>query len=379
MENNKIKAVKLLFVFVCVAVMLSGCWDRREIEAQATVVALALDQDEEGVRATIQVPIPTKIVGGGGSEGDGGGGQEVVQLFAANGQDLTDALTNIQKQLNHDLNLGHMRLVVLSETIARSGLEDVIDAVMRMPEVRRRLWPVVVEGKAADALKANPKLEQIPAVYMIEMIENEVRRERQFDMTLGRFVSKLKDEAEQPLLNMYKVTDKSMSWTGAALFQRDRMVGKLNAEESTALMQLRKGTKHGYRVTAPCPGRKGKKVTFEPKGIKRKVTLSEKPLSFHIRIDVEGRIIEKTCQIDLSKDDHVQHIARQLKQEYEREARQVVQKMQRERIEAAQLGTEVRAYHPRIWRNINWKDQFPAIDIDIAYDVSITGIGTRHR
>lgn len=376
-RNRKI--ISLVLVIACAAVMTTGCWDRREIEEQTTVVALALDRHEDGIQVTIQVPIPTKIVGGGGSGGDGGGGQEAVQLFTASGQDLTDALMHLQKQLNYDLVLGQMRLVVISEALARSGLEDLIDALVRMPEIRRRLWPVIVEGQAKKALEADPKLEQIPAVYLIDMIENEVRRKRQFNFNLGRFVSKLMDEAEQPLLNQFKVSDKSMSWVGAALFRGDHMIGKLDELESAVLMQMRREGRTGYRVYVPCPGQEVEEVTFEPERIMRDVAFHERPLRFNMHITVEGHIVEKTCKEDLSQESYIHALERALKRKYEGHARRTIRKMQHLQTDALQLGTEIRAFHPRTWKRIDWADQFPRTAIDVTYDVYITGRGARYK
>jgi len=249
------RVVKGLLV-VCCILILSGCWDRREIEERTSVVALAVDKHEQGIQVTIQVPIPIKIVGSGGG-GGGDGGQGAVQLFTSSGQDLTDAFKNVQKQLNNELDLGQMQLVVISEALARDGLEDITDALQRMHQVRRRLWPVVVEGKAEKALVVGPQLEQIPAFYLIDMLQNDVKQKRLFDFNLGTFLSELMDEAENPVLNLYRVTDKTIDWNGLALFRGDRMVGQLGEAESWTLVQIRDG-RPGFRESFPCPdGGKG--------------------------------------------------------------------------------------------------------------------------
>lgn len=372
------KVVRAVLLAICMCLIFTGCWDRREIEEQASVIAAAVDQHDKGIQVTIQVPIPVKIVGGGGG-GGGEGGQDAIQLFTASGQDLMDAFKNIQKQLNQDLSLSHMRLVVISEKMARNGLEDVIDALSRSNNVRRRLWPIIVEGEASKALEANPKMEQIPAQYMIDMIDNEVRRGRQFEVTLGRFLTEVADEAEQPLLNMFKVTEKTLNWTGTAIFDGEKMVGKLNDQKSWMLMQMRRDARAGYRVTGTCPGDTVEEVTFEPRDVKRTVTFNHRPLRFDIRVEVQGSIVENACDIDLSKRQNITAIEQQLAKLYENEARQVIKNVQQLKSDALQLGTEIRAFHPNLWETIDWNNRFPDADINVTYNVTVRGIGARYK
>ena len=374
---DRAKSAKLLLSALLCCLMLSGCWDRQEIEDQTSVAALAVDKHEQGIQVTIQVPIAIKIIGSGGG-GGGEGGQDAVQLYTASGQDLTDAFKNMQKQLNRELSLDHMRLVVISEAFARDGIEDITDALGRLHNVRRRLWPMVVEGEAAKALEADPKLEQIPAVYMIDMIDNEVKRDRMPGYTMGRFLSKLSDEAEQPLLNLFKVTDKTINWTGIALFRDEHMVGKLNEEDSWALLQIREGEK-GFRVSSPCPNGGVEEVTFEPRDAKRTVTFVEQPFGFKVHVELEGIIVEETCEGDLSNTGTRKAIERELKQIYEERARRTIRELQRKKTDVTKLGTHIRAFYPAVWGQIDWQDRFPTTDIKVTYDIRILGTGAKFK
>ncbi len=370
------RVVKGLLV-VCCILILSGCWDRREIEERTSVVALAVDKHEQGIQVTIQVPIPIKIVGSGGG-GGGDGGQGAVQLFTASGQDLTDAFKNVQKQLNNELDLGQMQLVVISEALARDGLEDITDALQRMHQVRRRLWPVVVEGKAEKALVVGPQLEQIPAFYLIDMLQNDVKQKRLFDFNLGAFLSNLMDEAENPVLNLYRVTDKTIDWNGLALFRGDRMVGQLGEAESWTLVQIRDG-RPGFRESFPCPDGGEEELTFELRHAKRTVTFSEQPFKFRVHIDTEGVIVEETCGTDLSKEKNRETVERGLKQVFERRADRTIRNIQQSNTDVTKLGTHIRAYYPAVWRHIDWQEKFPTTDVDVTYTVRITGTGAKFR
>src|SRR5699024_10873622 len=109
------------------------------------------------------------------------------------------------------------------------------------------------------------------------------------------------------------------------------------------------GKKHGYCVNVSCPEGEAGKVTFEPNHVQRTVRVKEQSLRFEIQIEVQGSLVEETCRLDLSQRSNIEAIEKVLAKQYEKKARQVVNKVQGYKMDALQLGSELRAYHPRIW------------------------------
>lgn len=363
-----------LILTLCVA--LSGCWDEQKIEKQISVAALGIDTHKSDLQVTIQVPIPVKIAGSGGD--GGGGGQEAVQFFVGNGKDLDDALRNIQKQLDESLTLGHLRLIVFSQEIAERGLAPVIDGLRRNHEIRRELWPIVSKGKASDLLHANPKLEPIPAVYLMDMFESHSQRGSIFDRKLIHLLNDLSDHSKQPMLNYIAHTDKTVNWAGTALFNKTHMVSSLNEVESRLLLQLGDGNR-GSHISVPCPNDRKGIITVDPRKVRRKVTFDEAAFKFRIAIRIDGVIEEKTCALDLAQQKHIALVEKKLKQQYEAGATRLVRKLQQQRIDVLKLGLMLRAFYPDVWERIDWQKAFPKAAIDVAYTVRIRGRGAEYN
>ena len=66
----------LLFLGICGTIpLVSGCWDRVEINDLAIVTAAAIEKKEDNqIELSIQVFIPKSLSSGGGQGGPGGGG-----------------------------------------------------------------------------------------------------------------------------------------------------------------------------------------------------------------------------------------------------------------------------------------------------------------
>ncbi|WP_202076930.1 Ger(x)C family spore germination protein [Caldalkalibacillus salinus] len=375
--RSKLFLVFLLFVFTFSS--LTGCWDRRELEERISVIAISIDQaepTEEGeamVLVSLQIPIPIKI--SGGAEGGGAGGMDAVRVISSTGFTVADAFSNLQKRLNQQLFLGHTRVISVSEDLAREGLEEILDGFRRDPALRRLLWFVIVEGKARDMLYSDAKLEQIPMVYIMSLIENGAREQRIPDITLGQFYISESNNAMEPIANYVRAGEEDISWDGTALFNGTKMVGRLNPMESWYMMQLRGEGPGGDRVIHTGDE---EHMVIRPKQLstKKKVSFPKGEVHIHYDISIEANLIEKNFKLDMNRSEELQSLAKIVEKEFEKEAQEVIEILQQEyKTDALRIGRYIKAYHYKEWQAMNWGEEFPKSNITVSYDVAFRRTG----
>lgn len=138
------KRFQLKFAFVLIAVfLLSGCWDRYELEERANILALSIDIAEEGediempevthskgefpaeekiiYKVATQLAVPGKIMLG--PEGGDTNSAETDWLLVTYGYSMKDVLSNLQQELAEKIYLGHIQLIVVSDKIAKKVLK----------------------------------------------------------------------------------------------------------------------------------------------------------------------------------------------------------------------------------------------------------------
>lgn len=157
--------------------LLTGCWDRREIVDLAIVSVVGLDLAKQGgIELTVQLPVPQEIPGpvatGGGS---GGGGrsdprQPPVLLLTSTGRTVQDAADRLQERLSRQLFWAHNVAVVLGEDLARQGILPILDFFTRQRETRLRTLVLVARGRARDVLNAVPRLDVLPSEGIRETV-----------------------------------------------------------------------------------------------------------------------------------------------------------------------------------------------------------------
>lgn len=383
--QRKIGFILILLVFTAI---LSGCWDRRELDERSTVVAIAvdklegadLDETHEKYIVTVQIPIPTKIAGGGeGGGGEGGAGS--VQVMASTGLSLQHALDNLQKRINHQLFLGHTRVLLVSEDVAREGVNDIIDFFRRNPHTRRLLSVIITQDKARDALNVLTSLEQVPAVYLISIIENGSRQGLIPQITLGDFNIALSTPYLDPLTYYSRAGETDFSWKGLALFKEDKMVGSLTERESWLLMHLIKQGPGGNFIFQFDQNDKARQLIVKPGSTKTdlKTKVSDGQVTARYEVELEVDIRENTAGHKLGNQKQLTQLAHQIARHLERESQRLIGKLQREGVDALSLGLEIKAHHYKEWKRLNWETVFPKAKIEVHYDVKIrrTGLQTQ--
>lgn len=375
---------RLALPLCLLSLLLTGCWDRREIEERTSVVAIAIDKSKENpdmILLTVQIPIPIRIAGSGAGGGGGGGGKNSVQVMSATGRTVVDAFQNLQKRLNQELFYGHTRIIAIGEEIAKAGLNHVLDPFRRDPEIRRLLWPIVVKGEGRELLAAKPILEQIPTVYIMTLIENGAKSGRIPDINLGSFFIDLSSRSRDPYLNYVEVNKDDIKWSGVALFRSDRMVGKLNERETWRVMRIRE-KKDGGNIVFQYGDNPGHLATINTEFVSSKIKVSFQGDKAIVRIvvKIESNLLEKTFDADLTDAQTIKQMEDDAARYLEDNTAKLIGKLQHEyKSDAFGIGSHIKSRHPAMWKKMNWEKQYPEADIRVSYSVRLRNTGMEMR
>ena len=152
-------------------ILLSGCWDRVEINDLAIVTAAAIDEtDDNQIELSLQVFIPKALGSGGGQGGGGGGGGGPVTLVRSHkGINMSDAMSKLQSGIPRKIFWGQCKVFIFGEKLAKKGIQKEIDFILRHPQTRERSYLFVSEGKAKSVLEFQPTLERYSAESIREL------------------------------------------------------------------------------------------------------------------------------------------------------------------------------------------------------------------
>ncbi|HEY0827142.1 MAG TPA: Ger(x)C family spore germination protein [Bacilli bacterium] len=402
------KRIKVGCLILGLLSLLTGCWDRLEIEERAVILGISIDKAEPeemkeekevshlkgkyptpkkgSMRITVQIAVPGRIPLGPGETGGGGkgGGQKSVWVLDVVGHTIDDAVMNLQQQISAQLFFGHLRVIVVSQEVAKDGLQDINDYFRRSPEVRRLTWMMISKGKAGELMKATPELERVPTLYLISTMDQAVRMGKFPNDFVGQFWSNSSKKGQEPYLPFVDIEKKgNMSISGMAFFKGEKMVGVTKPLEIGIYMEMLGMNPGGYQAFVEVPGTSGL-VVYNVTHRKSNIDVQIKNGKPHITIKnhLEGDLREKSNGQFTLNGKSIQGIENQMEMATEKGFKDLFEKTQKKGSDIFGFGEIVRAKHARYWNkqiktNKNWQKMFKEITLESSSIIEVRRVGMK--
>lgn len=404
------KPVKFLLLALWV-LPLTGCWDQKELDQKAYVIAIGLDKHEvEGkVKVTYMIANPEV-----GSQQSGGGinepPQEIITISADDFiSSRSTANTVIAKEISYDL----LRVLIVSEDLARDpNFIRWVYAAAKDREIKRSTQFVVSKEQAAEFISSNkPKLETRPHKFFEFMIErgqetgmipdtdlNDFFRitESDSDLFLAIYATTKKVEKERSersdddfLAGEIQVEGETndTQFIGSAVFKEGMMIGKITGEE-TRISSLLDNTwetedirttfldpfDERYRVSVRVSERK--KNTFE---FKQKFGRS----IIEIKVPLFIEVLSDPSMINYAKNTKKMEILKEsMKKKIEDNFAQFIKLTQEEfKGDTFHLSVPIRKEFGTLkeFRNYDWMKSYPEADVKVKVEIRFGEFGRQTK
>lgn len=190
------KRLKLVFILIFIFLTFTGCLAKTELEDFAYVIAIGIDKgSEDNYMVTFQIAVPIKIAG----EGSTGGGKESTSLVTLETDTLFNSISRADSMISKEITLSHNKMIVLSEEVAKEGVQVILNALVTNREIRPKTSIIVYRGKAKELLtNLEPILEKNPARYYDLLLDSNQYTGYAIDNTLFNFYLSSKDTLASP-------------------------------------------------------------------------------------------------------------------------------------------------------------------------------------
>lgn len=384
-------------------ILLTGCYDKHEIEEQAFVVVIGLDDSEreDGVTVTYQIANPQAEIANSGGEKE-----EPSDIITFTAPDFLTARDLANASVSRKINFSHTKVIVIGEEFARKEKAlKFLSSGVRDREIRRDIVLMVSKEKASEFINKNdPTLETRPHKFYDLMAGRWEDTGLVPLSNLQKFLQRL-ESGTDAFLAIYASTEKNESnekgneddylpgqinqqggnvtqIIGSALFKNGIMIGTLSGEETRLALNLRSKSIAKYmRVTFPDP--LDNKYRVAARLLKHgkteiEVTTTE-PLRINVNLPLDFEILSIPSGIN-----YVTNLANQelLRKEIEEKLTGKFEKLVKRTQEEYKT-------NPFNWSHIarrqfltmmeyegyNWTDKYPDAEVTIQLDVRFSGFG----
>ncbi len=277
------KKIKFLIPLIIPCLLLGGCYDSREIDETAYIIALGVDSHDDAYTYTFQLANPLEMASGE-EETSGKSADSSVQNFVISSPDFYIAKNQLNNFLSKNVDMSHLKLIVFSRELENSEFLKHSQFLMCERQVRPHTNIAVSTSSAEDFIKSvKPTLEANTAKYYELM---GLRSDNLYapTVTISAFLDELSSgdgAAAVPLAyptakNDNTKEDNSDFWIGAshtqldaenasmqglAVFKRGEIVGYMDSDDAL-IFNILSGKTDTCTVTLKNPADKGSNLIF---------------------------------------------------------------------------------------------------------------------
>lgn len=374
----KVWALPALLIMLVVPLLLTGCWDRVEIQDRLFVLGVGIDKMPSQAKNKPRYKLTVQL-----TESQALSGKVMnpnispIWNISTVGSSIFECIRLTATRIARKPYYEHLQVIVIGEELAREGIERPLDLFLRDQEMRRKIKLVIATGEAKKVLEVRPRLMPVPARY-ISMIteEAQVKTTRIPIMSsIGEFTSNLHAGGDS-LLPSIKPREREVKLSGGALFKKDKLVGWLSGEDVKAQRWI-VGTKSAGNEVIFLEN--NNYTTFEVKSSRASIhslIRGNRPI-FTIHVQVEGHIAEDGF-------DHkptLQKIREKealLSKKIKKDLEDVITRVQRNyQTDIFTFGEQLRRHHYKYWKahKNDWPQIFKNAEVQVQVETSIRRIG----
>lgn len=388
--------MKKYFVWILLLLLFfSGCWDRREPENRAFVLATAFDYDEEKDLFVVTVQVATPVAAPGGENGGASGSQPTVAVISAKGHTPFEAVRNLTLYMTREPFFAHNKLVIFSQSLAERGIGPIMDYLTREREMRLIAKPLVLEGDhIIRLLRTDVPLEMTPAEglerqIVLSGIERAIFPSRSLteistilpfpgrEILIGRIM--VHDYEEEDLVGGSGAIRSIVHLGGGAVFVDDKMKGWFEERATRGWFFIQGRIKRGL-INILCPAHDEHYITIEIHDVERTMTpiIEEGKPRVEIVIWAEGRIQNQNCpQGFVEESELTDSLNRRMAKAIENDMKIALEKAQELESDVFGFGNLFYRLLPNEWKEIkdDWSSLFSDMPVRIVVEAHLRRAG----
>ncbi|WP_188207020.1 Ger(x)C family spore germination protein [Alkalibacillus aidingensis] len=372
-----------LLVICILLVMLVGCAEENIIEDLGIVTVYGFDKDEDTghlLATTVLYQFDPDIT-------------NASQIINSEGDTLQGVKRNANKESGHKITNGQLRVILFGPSLSKEdGFIEHLDTLGRDAKLSDIVY-IAVSDQPSDQVLASTNYEEAPNIgaYLHQLIETAVRNEEITSSTYHEYLRDYFQVGRDPVLPLLSVDSEKVTIKNIAALQDDKVVGDFTIEEGFYIRlmvdQFDSGLIELKLPIEPFEDHLEEYAEIEDPHIyavidkinsNTDITMESKnPPSFEVKIDIDGRVIELSRQLNLDDPETLDVLETQVTKQMEKELEEVINKAQE--MNADVFGFGVKYNNNTRGEDLTkeqWREMFTDIEVETTIKINIERHGT---
>ncbi|VBB07664.1 spore germination gerac [Lucifera butyrica] len=402
--------VLILLFLVLLSPVLSGCNGSKETDEVSYIIAIGIDAADNGMlEVSYRLASPRALAGSSESSASSGG--KTSEIISVTAPSLAEARNLLEASLSRSVLLSHNKSFVISEQLARRGLQEVIGPLLRYREFRGSMYIIITREKAKDfLLKNHSQIEALPSRWIESLMLEAGESGYLLPTRLHEFYRSLKSGSGAPYAayaainppltdvgipsvpkpppekgqqyiagNVPKEGDTPAMVLGTAVFDGTRMVGVLTSDETRMLSILKDEYRSGF-ITISDPLAPSYTININLRNGKKpdiRVTFQNGIPVIHIDLLLEGEVSSITSGINYESSPYTSILEEHISALFQEQMANMLHHTQKLQADVFDFGRYTRSQYQTYaeFRASHWNALYPRAQIHVTVKTTLRRFG----
>ncbi|WNR46093.1 Ger(x)C family spore germination protein [Paenibacillus roseipurpureus] len=385
------RRVILLVMGVVLSEILTGCWNRKELNDLSVVIGMGIEMVNEEYLVTMQVVDTSQMSSNRKAD------RSPTLVISEQERTIYEAIRKITTKTSRKMYGAHLRLLILDEKVARKGIRDALDQILRDYEPRPDFYTVLSKKYSPrEILSLVTPTEVLPAIELYRSLKlSEKVWAPTAAITIVELYQMLVKEGIEPVLTGLTIRGNSVKgskmdnvkqpksyaeyqFEDIGVFREDKFLGWLGESDSKAYNYIVNKVRNTVGKAA-CPNGSNEFVVEITKSkAKIKPEMRSGVPAVRIVLKTEGNIGELHCNVDLNKEEDFLQLQQAGKERLYQIVDQGIRHVQDDYgVDIFGFGIAFHHKFPKQWAVLktNWNENFKKMPIDVELDYKLQKIG----
>ncbi|TFE24306.1 Ger(x)C family spore germination protein [Cohnella luojiensis] len=223
-----------MLIIPCMAGMLSGCWDNKDINHRSLPITMGVSMVGETYKVILLIPEPVERT-------------TKVRIVYGIGKTITEAVDHISRDMESDIDMLHMKVVVFDKPSAEKGMTDSISGFMRARDISPKAVVVICDEDIDHFFKRTKQTMEPSGTTLYNYFEKNAGWSPEVALTriwqVYRSIYSFTRDVAIPVVK--SGNDTMMQHLGSAIIKNGRMVGQISSEETLLFNAFNGESAHG--------------------------------------------------------------------------------------------------------------------------------------
>lgn len=354
---------RLLVLLLLVALMTTGCWDKKEFNQMALVQTMAIDKQDDQYLITLQIITP--------KAGEKGITAENLWILSGKGESVAMALENASLSAPRSIYLRQMDLVLFGEGVLKEDIVAGFRYLVGNNMMRRRNHLLAIPGNASEIVQAKTELGKTDIFYLANLLKDQEQNIKYSTTILNDCVIASSSVSRAVFIPSVAVqSEKEVTLDGGALLKENQLVGWVDQDWVDGYYWIKGRTKKNSVVLQDI-WEDNDMITMEADRSHCRFTIKQQePLVIGLDIALELNMVDsrgsRRIRDEKEMKQRMQQVQQLVEQKVMASAQASIKQAQQLNCEPFGIGQWLNAYHPSLAKQYDWQQDFAKVQIEVA-------------